>query len=216
MTFEKIEDAVKFWIRGFNCIPTEAIKYYVDLQDITPVTLGENVFFDSESDINICGEVIDIDYQKKTYTILVEDNLSYEDNDDEDDDEIIGALDVDLLKKDDNYVCEVYEIPFDEVFLEDEEQRAFTDIPEWGTMWTFNDEEDLLWIEQKESQIKMAECGFRLFWNDEFGYLFGIDFSGIDFFQEYWLPLYEIRGLDWKILQQVDKKKDKEKENATS
>ena len=42
-------------------------------------------------------------------------------------------------------------------------------LPIWGTMWSF----------------------------DDFGYLFGIDGTGYDFYEEHWIPLYLARGLQW-------------------
>ena len=43
----------------------------------------------------------------------------------------------------------------------------------------------------------MSECGFRIFESEEFGYFFGIDGAGYDFYEQHWLPLYKARGLKW-------------------
>lgn len=201
MKFKTIDDAVKYWIRGFNCVPTKAVQFYLDIQDVTPVTLGDCVFFDTETDINLCGEIIDVDYEKSVYKVMVEEE--YDDDDEEYEYEYTtNDNELEAIKSDDDYWCEVYEVPFDEAFLceeEDDEYRLSTYLPQWSTMWTFNDEEDIQWIEQQENQIKMAACGFRIYYNEEFGYLFGLDFSGIDFLEEFWKPLYEIRSLQWDI-----------------
>lgn len=45
--------------------------------------------------------------------------------------------------------------------------------------------------------IAMSQCGFRIFKSFEFGYFFGIDGAGYDFYESHWLPLYEARGLMW-------------------
>lgn len=43
----------------------------------------------------------------------------------------------------------------------------------------------------------MSECGFRIFESEEFGYFFGIDAAGFDFYEAFWCPLYKARGLHW-------------------
>lgn len=72
-----------------------------------------------------------------------------------------------------------------------------TYFPMWGTMWQFNDVCDKQWITSKENQRIMAECGFRIYESKEFGYFFGIDGAGYDFYKSHWFPLYEKRGLGW-------------------
>ena len=70
-------------------------------------------------------------------------------------------------------------------------------LPIWGTMWAFNDSSDIAWLETDKGLTAMSECGFRVFQNDDFGYFFGIDGAGYDFYQEHWIPLYLTRGLHW-------------------
>lgn len=67
--------------------------------------------------------------------------------------------------------------------------------PMWGTMWQFGDSIDDWWL--KEHLEEMAECGFRIYEHDEWGYFFGIDGAGYDFYEAHWIPLYEKRGLKW-------------------
>ena len=43
----------------------------------------------------------------------------------------------------------------------------------------------------------MADCGFRIYESEEFGYFFGIDGAGYSFYEEHWIPLYKQRGLQW-------------------
>ena len=40
-------------------------------------------------------------------------------------------------------------------------------------------------------------CGFRVFEHDEWGYFFGLDGGGYDFYPEHWMPLYRARGIEW-------------------
>lgn len=74
-------------------------------------------------------------------------------------------------------------------------ERAYT-LPIWGTMWSFSDPCDVWWLEEQDGLRKMSECGFRI-WESEFGYWFGIDGAGYDFYEDHWVPLYKSRGMQW-------------------
>ena len=68
-------------------------------------------------------------------------------------------------------------------------------LPMWGWLWQFSDSCDDWWLENHLQE--MTDCGFRIYEHDEFGYFFGIDGAGYDFYEAHWLPLYDIRGLKW-------------------
>ena len=70
-------------------------------------------------------------------------------------------------------------------------------LPMWGTMWSFGDSADDYWLEEEDGLELMAECGFRIYEQEDFGYLFGIDGAGYSFMDEHWSPLYKARGLRW-------------------
>lgn len=70
-------------------------------------------------------------------------------------------------------------------------------LPMWGTMWSFGDSADDWWLSDDCGIRLMSECGFRIFESDEFGYFFGIDGAGYDFYEAHWEPLYKARGLRW-------------------
>lgn len=70
-------------------------------------------------------------------------------------------------------------------------------VPGWGTMWSFGERMDDDWLEGPGGLRAMSHCGFRIFESDEFGYFFGIDGAGYDFYEEHWVPLYKARGLEW-------------------
>lgn len=70
-------------------------------------------------------------------------------------------------------------------------------LPMWGTMWSFGDSCDDWWLEEKDGIKVMSECGFRIYESYEFGYFFGIDGAGYDFYESHWIPLYKARGLQW-------------------
>ena len=70
-------------------------------------------------------------------------------------------------------------------------------LPMWGTMWSFGDSCDDWWLEEDNGIELMSQCGFRIYESEEFGYFFGIDGAGYDFYAEHWIPLYKARGLQW-------------------
>ena len=78
----------------------------------------------------------------------------------------------------------------------DEIEVQYDDLlPMWGWMWQFSDNCDDWWLE--EHLQEMTDCGFRIYEHEEFGYFFGIDGAGYSFYEAHWLPLYDIRGLNW-------------------
>lgn len=70
-------------------------------------------------------------------------------------------------------------------------------LPMWGTLWQFNDRCDDWWLDEDDGIRKMSECGFRVYEHEEWGYFFGIDGCGYDFYEAHWVPLYKARGLQW-------------------
>ena len=69
-------------------------------------------------------------------------------------------------------------------------------LPMWGTLWSFESQIDEWWLKEEDGLCKMADCGFRIY-DTPFGYYFGIDGAGYDFYEAHWEPLYEARGLHW-------------------
>lgn len=70
-------------------------------------------------------------------------------------------------------------------------------LPMWGTMWSFGDAIDNSWLEDYGGIEEMSKAGFRVYLSDEFGYFFGIDGAGYDFYDSHWITLYKGRGLKW-------------------
>lgn len=70
-------------------------------------------------------------------------------------------------------------------------------LPMWGSLWTFGDSADDYWLEELEGLRAMAECGLRIYEQDDYGYLFGVDGCGYSFLHEHFIPLYRARGLKW-------------------
>lgn len=87
-----------------------------------------------------------------------------------------------------------------EITYKGDEDDYYDVLPMWGTMWSFGDGIDDDWLsgEFGEDGLKlMSECGFRIYEHEEFGYFFGIDGAGYDFYEAHWIPLYKARGLHW-------------------
>ena len=78
------------------------------------------------------------------------------------------------------------------------EENCDNALPVWGKMWAF-EEIDSHWLQDSENLKKMADCGFRIYEQEDFGYIFGIDGAGYDFYEAHWIPLYNARGLQWHI-----------------
>lgn len=70
-------------------------------------------------------------------------------------------------------------------------------LPMWGTLWQFGDSCDDYWLSEDDGIKVMSECGFRVYEHDEWGYFFGIDGAGYDFYESHWIPAYRKRGLQW-------------------
>lgn len=70
-------------------------------------------------------------------------------------------------------------------------------LPMWGTLWAFGDSVDNWWLEELDGLQAMADCGFRIYEQEDYEYVFGIDGAGYDFYDERWIPLYKARGLKW-------------------
>lgn len=70
-------------------------------------------------------------------------------------------------------------------------------LPMWGTLWAFSDGFDKEWLDDPDNLQAMANCGFRIYGSEDYGYLFGIDGAGYDFYEQHWIPLYKARGLMW-------------------
>lgn len=67
----------------------------------------------------------------------------------------------------------------------------------YGIMWSFGDDIDNWWLDECGGLQKMSDCGFRIYRHEEWGYFFGINGAGYDFYEEHWIPLYKARGIKW-------------------
>lgn len=84
------------------------------------------------------------------------------------------------------------EITVDKNDLEVIEQDGY--LPMWGTLWVlpYMDQD---WIEDNLQAV--ADCGFRIYYQEDYGYIIGVDGAGYNFYESHWIPLYKARGLQW-------------------
>lgn len=162
-----IKEAVETWVqRDMWAIPYDVARKlmehsdYSDFIEITPISVGANVYSDKH---NCTGEVKEI-----------------KENDDGDEVIVVDIND------------ELVECERDDLSLEE-----YGDLPMWGCLWAFNDMCDKDWIDNEENRVKMAQIGFRIYDSEDYGYVFGIDGAGYDFYSAHWIPLYKERGLKW-------------------
>lgn len=64
-------------------------------------------------------------------------------------------------------------------------------------MWQFSEDVDDWWLENRDGLKVMSRLGFRIYESENYGYFFGIDGCGYDFYSAHWIPLYKARGLQW-------------------
>lgn len=100
--------------------------------------------------------------------------------------------------EDDLYLIDIDHTDEDAVLSKDEFEVQYDgDLPMWGTLWAFGDGIDNWWLEEKGGLQAMADCGFRIYEQEDYEYIFGIDGAGDDFYGHHWIPLYKARGLHW-------------------
>ena len=95
------------------------------------------------------------------------------------------------------YCIELYDGKLISATEDDFEVERDDMLPMWGTMWQFHDSCDNWWMEEDDGIEVMSRLGFRIYSHEEFGYFFGIDGAGFDFYEAFWEPLYKARGLQW-------------------
>ena len=98
----------------------------------------------------------------------------------------------------DEYIVQLNSVKYPDpvtVFSDEFDVERDDVLPMWGTMWALNDRCDDDWLENNLQAV--ADCGFRIYESEDYGYLIGIDGAGYDFYEAHWIPLYKARGLHW-------------------
>lgn len=169
-----IRDAAHEWVERFNAIPYGIVeklmdRYGMDMEviEITPPCLHDRVYITGDEWADQQGEIVETKYDGEDDLYLVKLDTS-------DEEVVVSRNDFDV--ENDDY------------------------LPMWGTMWTFGEQIDEDWLLGTfcEPHLQeMADCGFRIYEQEDFGVIFGIDGAGYDFYEEHWIPLYKARGLKW-------------------
>lgn len=169
-------------IMGINTIK-EAAELWVN-RDMTavPMSVIEKLWYYSD-----CNDFNEITPVMKNSTVWSNEHQE------------IGKV-IDIVENDDGDLIATvdfeeyqHEVPIEDLSVEEDNEH----FPMWGTMWAFTTLFDTDWLEDEENLRKMAECGFRIYESEDYGYIFGIDGAGYDFYSEHWIPLYKARGLKW-------------------
>lgn len=174
------EEATREWVKEFNAFPESMIEIIAShTEDFTEVTLpcvGDRVYHYDTGDY---GKIVTIQHHIS--------GCPEEEIPDEYKDDYKDWYDIELDNGDILY----------RQTINDFEVDRYEFFPMWGTMWQFDDSCDDYWLEERNGLQTMSKCGFRIYYSGEFGYFFGIDGCGYDFYEAHWIPLYEARGLKW-------------------
>lgn len=170
-----VSEATHRWVAEFSRFPQDMISKLMSMEvdswrEVTKPTVGNQVYL---------------------FSIPTEDHDGNEYEGSDQEGEIIEVL------KDDGILVELNDGTV--VLVEDSEFEVHRDdfLPMWGTMWQFGDSCDDYWLSDDDGLQLMSDCGFRIYEHDEWGYFFGIDGAGYDFYEAHWIPAYRKRGLKW-------------------
>jgi hypothetical protein len=175
MKYKTIREAAEAWVREFNAIPERMIAKLM------------------EADIDDWTEVTYPAPGDRVYVYQIpEDGSGHEGE--------ISSYDIET----DLYAIEMDDGKLVSCSRDDFEVERYGGLPMWGTMWSFGDSCDDYWLEEMGGIRIMSECGFRIYQSEEFGYFFGIDGAGYDFYEAHFCPLYKARGLRWHETEEAD------------
>lgn len=165
-----IREAAVKWASEFNTFPQDMIQKLMDLEP------------------DSWREVTKPSYGKRVYVFNLPDGC--EDYSD------YGEIE-NYLEEQDIYLINLDDGNTIEVGIDDFEVQNDDYLPMWGWLWQFKNSADDWWMEEGDGIQIMSDCGFRIYEHDEWGYFFGIDGAGYDFYEDHWIPLYRKRGLQW-------------------
>ena len=168
MKFDTIKEACQLWVeRDMNQVPMSVVEKLMRVSDYSDIT-----------EITPPAEYDHIGIFSGDYA--------------GEDGEIVRCV------GDDEYIVELDSSKYPDpvtVFEDEFEVQRDDGLPMWGTMWEFKDMCDEQWLENNLQAV--ANCGFRIYESEDYGYLIGIDGAGYDFYEAHFLPLYKARGLHW-------------------
>lgn len=171
-----IKEAAIEWVKEFNAFPDDMIAKLMEVDElswneVTEPSKGDRVYVYGFPNTDINGNEITNSSNMGEITAYNEDEEWF-------------IIKLDTGEKIGRYKGE-FEVMYDSI------------LPMWGWMWQFGNSCDDWWLENKDGIKIMSECGFRIYEHDEWGYFFGIDGAGYDFYEAHWIPLYKARGMQW-------------------
>lgn len=172
-----VSEAAHRWVQGFNALPQGMIATLMeakpcDWHEVTMPAEYDRVYVTNLPDVDVAGNEFEADdCEGKIIEIRDNEFCPY------------------LVELDNGTIIELE--------ADDMEVEYDDNLPMWGTMWSFGDGCDDWWLSDKDGIKIMSECGFRVFENEEWGYFFGIDGAGYDFYEAHWIPAYRKRGFEW-------------------
>lgn len=166
------KDAAYAWVQEFNAIPQSVIE---KLEKLNMYEVGEEMTEITPPTINDRVSIWGGDYNGEGEVV------GHSKNDD-------GEMIYTIVPDEDTSV---------KIHLSTDEFEVirYDGLPMWGTMWQFSNGCDNWWLENHLQE--MADCGFRIYEQEDFEHVFGIDGCGYDFYEAHWIPLYEKRGFHW-------------------
>lgn len=168
-----IRQAAQEWGNGFNAFPLSMLEKLAEIDidswhEVTMPRCGDYVYIHAFPDKDINGNDIE---------------------------DMEHCGEINEMTEDDTYIIRMENGILIELEEDDFDVEPDSFFPMWGTMWQFGESIDEWWIEDHLQE--MSNCGFRIYEHDEYGYFFGIDGAGYDFYESHWIPLYKARGLQW-------------------
>lgn len=170
MKFDTVKEAAVEFVKEFNAFPTDMISYLMkhDIDSWSEVTRPAQ--YDSVYVYDTPDEIDSLEHGGE---------IKYYDKDED-------VYHIRLYDENEIVCCEnEFDVEYNGA------------LPMWGTMWQFSDPCDTHWMENEDGVFIMSQLGFRIYYHEEWGYFFGIDSAGFDFYKVFWIPLYEARGLQW-------------------
>ena len=169
--YPTVYEAARAWVETFNAFPTEMIQQLMEADDGSWKELTALKPADDVFVYNLPENCVSMEHDGR-------------------------ILDIDR----ESGVCRVQLVIDGEIIATERdnlEAEYASGLPMWNKLWQFKDDLDNRWLSEKGGIELMSNIGFRVYRHKNWGYFFGIDGAGCDFFDEFWRPLYNARGLKW-------------------
>lgn len=171
MRYETKDDAVHAFVRELNAFPTDMIRKLMESGGFADLDDWQEVTLPAAGDRVSLFDIPEGAVSDEGEIVSIDRDGTYK------------------IRMDDGAVVHVESGTFD---VQHDDY-----LPMWGWMWQMSDPCDTHWMEEEDGVKVLSWLGFRIYHHEEWGYFFGIDGAGFDFYEAYWTPLYDARGLKW-------------------